>query len=149
MRRLRALQFAALILTALALVPVGAHLAELANKIGLARESYFIVQRIYSGWALFGVVIIAAICTNLALALMLWLRRAPFWPSLAAGLILGATLIVFFVWTYPANVATANWTVIPPDWQTLRAQWEASHAANALLTLLALCCAAWSAAAAR
>ena len=145
MRRLHALQFTALVLTALALVPVGAHLAELANKIGLAREQYFVVQRIYSGWALFGVVIIAAICANLALAVLLLFRGAVFWPSLAAGLILGATLIVFFIWTYPTNVATANWTMIPTDWQALRAQWETSHAANAVLTFIALCCAAWSA----
>ena len=35
------------ILTALALVPAGAHLFELPNKIGLAQDQYFIVQSIY------------------------------------------------------------------------------------------------------
>jgi hypothetical protein len=34
----------ALVLTALALVPAGAHLFALPNKIGLAQEQYFIVQ---------------------------------------------------------------------------------------------------------
>jgi hypothetical protein len=43
-------------LTAPALVPVGAHLFELPNKIGLSEEHYFLVQSIYRGWALFGIV---------------------------------------------------------------------------------------------
>ena len=41
---IRATQFAAIILTALALVPVGAHLLELAAKISLDRPQYLTVQ---------------------------------------------------------------------------------------------------------
>jgi hypothetical protein len=86
---LRVLQFIAVVLTAVAFVPAGAHLFELPHKIALTEHDYFVVQSIYRGWALFGIVIITAIAANLALALMLWRRREPFWPSLAAGLILG------------------------------------------------------------
>ena len=64
---LRSVQFLAVILTALALVPAGAHLFELPNKIGLEQESYFIVQNIYRGWALFGIVLFGALAANLAL----------------------------------------------------------------------------------
>jgi heme/copper-type cytochrome/quinol oxidase subunit 1 len=141
---LRALQTAAAVLTALALVPGGAHFFEMPNKIGLPEKQYFIAQSIYRGWALFGIVIFAAIGANLLVALLLYRRRKPFWLSLSAGLILAGTLVVFFAWTYPANQATANWTAVPADWQTLRVQWEVSHAANAVLTLIALCCAAVS-----
>jgi hypothetical protein len=141
----RVLQFFAIVLTALALVPGGAHLFELPNKIGLSPEHYYVVQSIYRGWALFGAVITAAIIVNLATALMLWGRGKPFWPSVAAGLILAGTLIIFFEWTYPANQATDNWTALPPDWEALRRQWEWSHAANAVLTFIALCCATVSA----
>jgi hypothetical protein len=63
-----------------------------------------------------------------------------------AGLILIATLAVFFEWTYPANQSAANSTTAPADWERLRMQWELSHAANAVLTFIALCCAALSAA---
>jgi hypothetical protein len=52
-----------------------------------------------------------------------------------------ATLVIFFVWTQPANQATANWTVAPVNWQTLRTHWEYSHAANAVLTFGAVCAA--------
>ena len=52
---------------------------------------------------------------------------------------MAATLAVFFAWTDPANVATQNWTSVPANWQTLRQQWEYSHAANAALSSLAFC----------
>jgi hypothetical protein len=146
---LRVLQFIAVVLTAMALVPAGAHLFELPHKIALTEHDYFVVQSIYRGWALFGIVIIAAIAANLALTLMLWRRRGPFWPSLAAGLILAATLLVFFVWRHPANQATSNWTMVTADRERLRAQWEWSQAANAVLNFIALCCASASAVALR
>lgn len=146
---LRPLQFLAVLLTALYLVPTGAHLFELPNKIGLPQQPYFVVQQIYRGWAWFGMVIPAAIAANLAAGLILLRRRRRPWPAFAAGFLLLLSLVVFFAWTYPTNQATHNWTFVPPDWQALRQQWEASHAANAILTFLALCCATWSAMTAR
>ena len=140
-RFLFALQFSAVVLTALAFVPVSAHLFELPNKIGLSEYDYFVVQSIYRGWALFGIVIFAAIAANLLVAGMRWRRGRPFWPGLAAALLLAGTLFVFFEWTYPANQETSNWTVMSSDWEALRQKWEWSHAANAVLTFIALCCA--------
>jgi hypothetical protein len=64
----RTLKFLAIVLTALALVPLGAHLFVLPNKILLAESNYFIVQNIYRGWALFGIVLFGALFANLALA---------------------------------------------------------------------------------
>lgn len=133
----------------LALVPGGAHLLELPNKISLPEQQYFVVQSIYRGWALCGIVIFAAIGANLLAALMLRRQGRPYWPSLAAGLLLAVMLLVFFSWTYPANQATDNWTVVTPNWQALRTQWELSHAASAVLTFIALCCATLSLAVSR
>ncbi len=72
------LQFAAVMLTALALLPSGAHFFELPNKIVLAQQQYFTVQQIYRFWALFGIVLIAAIVAHLAAAMLLWRRGKPF-----------------------------------------------------------------------
>jgi hypothetical protein len=142
--QLKTIQFLALVLTALALVPGGAHLFALANKINLAQDQYFIVQNIYRGWALFGFVLIPAIIANLALALLLSGRGTPFTLALVAFLCLAFTLLIFFVWTYPANQATSNWTTVPAHWEELRRQWEYSHAANALVTFAAFCSVALS-----
>jgi hypothetical protein len=146
---LRALQFASIILTALALVPGGAHLFALPNKIGLAETDYFIVQGIYRGWALFAIVIIPALLANLLLAYMLRGRRPAAWLALVAAFCLGLMLLIFFIWTQPANAATANWTQVPQNWRSLRAAWEYSHAANAGITFVALCASVLSALTAR
>lgn len=142
---LKIVQFLALVLTALALVPVGAHAFALLNKIDLGAEQYFIVQSIYRGWALFGVVLVSALLADLALAIML-LRRggAPFVLALLGFCGVALTLVIFFVWTYPANQATGNWTSVPDNWEQLRVQWEYSHAVNAGITFLALCSITWS-----
>jgi hypothetical protein len=137
--RLNAVQFLAVVLTALALVPSGAHVFALANKITLGAEQYFIVQNIYRGWSLFGIVWISALIANLLLAMLLRGRGAPFAFALFAGFCIGLSLVVFFIWTYPANQATSNWTVVPDNWRELRTRWEYAHAVNAVLTFLALC----------
>jgi len=135
----RVMQFLAVMLTALALVPAGAHFFELPNKIALSQEQYFTVQAIYRGWALFGFVLIGALAANLGLAIALRRQKTPFRLALLAFLLVAATLAIFFTWTYPANQATANWTVAPENWEALRLQWEYAHATNAVLTFVALC----------
>jgi hypothetical protein len=140
----RLLQFCALILTAMALVPAGAHLFELPNKIGLDQSAYFTVQGIYRGWALFGIALFGALLANGVLALVVALRRRPYALPLTAFLLVAATLAIFFTWTFPANQATSNWTLPAANWQELRTQWEYVHAVNAVLTFIALCCLTWS-----
>ena len=124
---------------ALALVPAGAHFFELPNKIGLSQEEYFTVQRIYRGWALFGFVLLGAIGADLVHAILIRDEPYAFWLALLAFLLMVSSLVIFFIWTYPANQATSNWTVAPANWVSLRTQWEFSHAANAVTTFLALC----------
>jgi hypothetical protein len=133
-----AVRFSSLLLAALALAPALAHLLELPNKIGLAREEYLTVQQIYSGWALLGIVAVAALLSTLALAVMTRGRPREFRPALVAFLCIVGTQAVFWTFTYPANQATNNWTVLPDNWMSLRTQWEYSHAASAVLNLVAL-----------
>ena len=68
---LRLIQFLAIMLTALALVPSVAHLAALPNKVAMAQAAYFVAQKIYAGWALFGIVPFGALIANLAHAIVL------------------------------------------------------------------------------
>ena len=63
---LQLIQSLAIILTALALVSSGAHLAALPNKIAMAQAAYFVAQQVYAGWALFGFVLFGALGANLA-----------------------------------------------------------------------------------
>lgn len=141
---IRTVQFLALVASALALVPSGAHLAAMPNKIGLPQTEYFIVQGIYEGWALLGALWPVALFLNGALAVLVRSQRWPFRLALLAALCFALMLTIFFLWTFPANAATRNWTSVPANWEALRRQWEYSHAMNSLLALLALCSVAGS-----
>lgn len=132
------LEFLAILLTALALVPGGAHALALPNKIRLPQERYFAVQHIYRGWAFAGIIPVAAVAADLCLAYALRDQPMASWLSLAAGLCLAATLVVYFVCIWPANQDTDNWASTPPNWPALRRRWEYGHLANAVLTLVGL-----------
>jgi len=133
-------QFLAVVLTALAVMPGGAHLMALSAKVAMPEHPYFVVQQIYRGWAWVGVVIVLAIFANFLAALLT--RDSPRKWRLFGGAaaLIAATLAIFFAWTFPANQATGNWTSAPENWEQLRIQWEYSHAANAAITFLALLC---------
>lgn len=132
-------QFVAIALTAVGLVPGGAHLLEMTHKMSLDQDQYMTVQQIYRGWALLGVIFIAAILANCLAALIMRSQPVPMACAAAAAFLLCIGLAIFFTWTLPVNQVTSNWTVAPANWQALRAQWEYSHAANAFATFLALC----------
>jgi len=65
-----AVRFLSVMFAALALVPTMAHLFELPNKIGLPRDEYLIVQQIYRGWALAGILVLGALLSTLALTII-------------------------------------------------------------------------------
>lgn len=135
--QLQTLRFIALLFTALTLAPSLAHVLELTNKMSLSRENYLVVQQIYRGWALLGIVVFGALLANLWLTLKVRRQRRVFLLCLLALLGIAITQWIFWTWTYPANRATNNWTVLPDNWEALRYQWEYSHAASALCNLLA------------
>jgi hypothetical protein len=137
--KVKVAHFLSIVLMGLALVPAGAHLFELPNKIGLERDAYFTVQQIYAGWALFGIVLFAALAATLVLSVLL--RRRPLASYFALGgfLAVAANLAIFFAVVFPTNQATANWTEAPENWETLRAQWEYGHAINAVVAFVGFC----------
>ena len=126
--------FAALMSTAVALGASLAHLFELPNKIDLGRDAYFTVQGIYRGWNQLAYVLAIEFVSIIAIIILSRdARRVRLWAAVAL-LSLVAAQAVFWTFTYPANVATNNWTAIPADWEKLRRQWEYSHAAGAIFS---------------
>jgi len=134
---LTAVRFSSLLFAALALAPALAHLLELPNKIGLARDDYLTVQQIYRGWALLGFVVAGALLSTLILTIMVRKQPKEFVLALVAFVCLVGTQVVFWTFTFPANQQTSNWTVLPENWMALRTHWEYSHAASAVLNLVA------------
>lgn len=132
------LRLVAVLSTAVAMAGGFAHLLALPNKIGMGREAYLAVQQVYRGWALLGIPVVLALVTTWLLAFRVRARRREFALTAAAGVCIALSLAVFFLFTFPANQQTQNWTVLPEHWETLRWQWEYSHAVGASLYFAAL-----------
>src|SRR5690606_2906654 len=114
--------FIALLATALAMAAAVAHALELPNKISLPREAYFTVQGIYRGWSLLGLLLAIELAAMIVLAVRLRRSRRAMTAIVVAIACLVAAQVIFWIWTYPANTATENWTTVPQNWQTLRVQ---------------------------
>lgn len=123
---------------AIYLVPEGAHFFEMFNKMKMSASDYMTIQRVYDGWALFGLGIVIAVGCTLAHAIATWSIPVARYLSLAALALLVGTQIIFWSAIYPMNALTGNWTRMPADFDAARRQWEYAHAASAALTLLAL-----------
>jgi len=128
----------ALVLTAIALAPGAAHVLELPNKLPMHRDEYLTVQRVYRGWAYLGIVVVAALAATLWFALIADGPAEA--PAVIAFCAVLATQIVFWVFTFPVNRRTRDWTRAPENWEKLRDRWELSHAASAVLNFIALVC---------
>jgi len=64
-------------------------------------------------------------------------RKKKIFPLLLTALLcFMVSIAIFFIFTYPANKASLNWTQLPDDWQILQKNWEYSHAARAILNLV-------------
>lgn len=136
--RLQVVRFFALLLAALALAPSLAHLLEMPNKMGMPKLDYFVAQQLYRGWAFLGIVVIAALSFSAWLCFLERKNRPAFVPAFLGTLCIAGTQGVFWAFTYPVNAATDQWQLMPSAWMALREQWEYSHAASAMLNLLAL-----------
>jgi hypothetical protein len=130
--------FVALMATALAMGGALAHALELPNKIGLSRGDYFIAQRLYDGWNRLAYLLLVQLAGIVAVIALY--RREPrvLTPAIVALAALIAAQAVFWVWTFPANVATQQWTAQPENWEMLRAQWEYSHLAGAAFQIIVM-----------
>lgn len=130
--------FVAIISTALALGGALAHLFELPAKMALPGDQYLIVQGICGGWWQIVYPLVVQLLALVILAVVY--RREPrvFFACCLSLFSLLAAQVVFWVFTEPANAQTSSWTTQPENWETLRRQWEYSHAIGAVLQLFAM-----------
>jgi len=128
------LRFIVVLLAGLALIAPGAHVYEIVNKMALSKADYFVVQKIYIGWWMAGLLLPLSLLANILLG---YLEKNLL--ALGAAALILSNLVIFYFFTYPVNVATENWTAMSENWETLRRQWEFSHAVNAGVTFAAFC----------
>lgn len=131
-------QFAAIALTALALMPAGEQVFELSGKLALSPADYVMVQSVHHAWVLFASTMLVA---SAAIGLHSYLvsrNATSFGWSMVALVLVGAAQIVFWAIAYPANAATEGWSVVPVDFELLRRRWEYAFAAAGILSFAGL-----------
>jgi hypothetical protein len=130
-------RFFSLLFVGLALAPGLAHVLQLPHKIGLSGDDYLRVQQLYAGWAWLGVVVLGALISTFLLTILVRTRLRQFaLACVAFGSVL-VTQVIFWMFTFPVNQQTQNWTTLPANWATLRERWEYSHATAAVFDLIA------------
>lgn len=129
--------FVALVATGLAMGAALAHTLELPNKIGLPRDSYFTVQQMYAGWDRLAFLLAIEFAGIIGVIAIHRHWRRVWMPALASLGGLVAAQILFWLYTFPANRATANWTIQPENWEELRREWEYSHLGGAAFQVFA------------
>jgi hypothetical protein len=134
---IKLIHFLCIILTTLAMGGGLAHLYAIPNKMRLSQAEYLNAQQTYRGWDLLGIPIIGSLVLLIVLAIFVRRDSRTFFPILGALICIALGLADFFIYTYPANQNTVNWTILPQNWQALRRQWEYSHAAGAFLNFSA------------
>ncbi len=112
-----------------------AFLGFVPHASGLA--NYRLVRQLYKGWALVSIAVGGEILSTASLAWQLWRARRSCGPVLPALSCLVGIRLVFWAYTQPANRATDNWSILSTHWETLHQHWDYSHAASAMLTLVA------------
>jgi hypothetical protein len=130
-------------LTALSMGTALCHLLEMPAKITYDGALWLtLLQTLYP--PAFGTIgaffEVGAVVTAVVLAFLVRRRRPAFVWTLLGALCLVAAHAAFWIWVAPVNAKMLPLTVetLPADWLGLRDQWEYTHAARAVLQIVAL-----------
>ena len=141
---LKTLCFVTIILTALSAGLSFAHLLELPPRVFYFDAKLWVATTTKGLYALFGTVgavtEIGSILTAIVLAFFTRGRGAAFYLTLAGAILLALAFVSWLAFVAPVNAVLATWTTdsFPADWTRYRDQWEYTHAANAVIKLVAL-----------
>jgi hypothetical protein len=131
-----------IMLTALSLGPALGHLLELPAKMTYDGALWLTVsQTLYGAFGTIGAFFeVGAVVTTVVLAILVRQRRPAFGWTLLGALCVVAAHAAFWIWLAPVNAKIAALTLetLPADWMELRNQWEYTHAARAVLQIIAL-----------
>lgn len=144
----KAWRWLTIMLTALSLAPALAHLLEMPAKMTYDGALWLRLQQsLYGAFGTFGGAFeVGAVVTTVVLVILVRQRQPAFGWTLLGALCVVAAHVAFWIWLAPINAtiaATAPGT-LPADWMGLRSHWEYTHAARAVLQIIALGALVWS-----
>jgi hypothetical protein len=100
-----------------------------------------LLQTLYGAFGTIGAFIeVGAVVIAVVLAFLVRQRPPAFGWTLLGALCLVAAHAAWWVWVAPVNATMTSLTpeTLPADWMGLRDQWEYTHAARAIVQIIAL-----------
>lgn len=136
-------RFITILLVALTTGLAFAHVLEMPAKMLYDADTYLMLQRtLYAAWGppqIGGMLEPAAVMATLLLCAAVRRRRRAFWLSAtAAGALLLAFPVTYFLLVEPVNEIIRTTGFIPANWVQLRMRWETGHAIRFALQFIAL-----------
>jgi hypothetical protein len=136
-------RFLTILITSISMSATFAHLLELPAKMKYDGGMWLtLLQTLYPpGFGTIGGYSEAiAVIMVLVLTFLVRRRRSAFGWTLFGAICLIATHAAFWIWVSPVNATLLPLTpdTLPANWIHLRNQWEYTHAARAILQILAL-----------
>ena len=135
-------QFITIMFTALSMGMALCHLLEMPAKMTYDGALWLtLLQTLYGAFGTIGAFIeVGAVVTAVVLAFLVRQRRLAFVWTFLGAVCLVAAHAAWWVWVAPVNATMAPLTLetLPTDWIGLRDQWEYTHAARAVLQIIAL-----------
>jgi hypothetical protein len=118
------------------------HLLEMPAKMTYEGSLWLtLLQTLYPAFGTIGAFFeVGAVILTVILAFLVRQSRPAFTWTLLGALCMVTAHGIFWIWIAPVNAAMASLTpeTLPADWMNLRKQWELTHAARALLEIIAL-----------
>jgi hypothetical protein len=138
----KAWRFITIMFTALSMGMAFCHLLEMPAKMTYDGKLWLtLLQTLYGAFGTIGAFIeVGAVVTAVVLAFLVRHRRAAFGWTFVGALCLVAAHLAWWIWVAPVNATMAPLTpeTLTADWMRLRDQWEYTHAARAVLQIIAL-----------
>ncbi len=139
----RALRLLTIMLTALSMGVALCHLLEMPAKLTYDPALWLtLLHTLYppAFGTIGGAAEVGAVVATIVLAVVVRRRRPAFDWTLAGALCLLAAHAAFWIWVAPVNatMGAAPPHAPPANWMALRDQWEYTHAARAILQVIAL-----------
>lgn len=139
---LRTWRLLTVMLAALSLAPALGHFLELPAKFTYSGPLWLTLQQtLYASFGTIGAAFeVGAVVTTVILVILVRERRPAFGWTLLGAVCVVAAHVAFWIWLAPVNstIATLTPETLPPNWMELRSQWEYTHAARAILQIIAL-----------
>jgi hypothetical protein len=135
-------RFITIMLTSLSMAMAFCHLLEMPAKMTYDGALWLmLLKTLYRAFGTIGGFIeVGAVVTAVVLSFLVRRRRPAFGWTLTGAICLIAAHAAWWIWVAPVNATMAPLTpeTLPADWTRLRDQWEYTHAARAVLQIIAL-----------